>query len=148
MGLLGLAFKAGTDDIRSSPAVRLAEWLLTHGAVVHAYDPAAARHASRLLPDLVIHGTAMEALVGAEVAVIATEWTEFKELDWAGAREVMAVPLVIDGRRLLDPETMRGLGFRYERVGSPSSVVGSEPDAARTGEPAPASIRGRGSAAN
>jgi UDPglucose 6-dehydrogenase len=121
VGLLGLAFKAGTDDIRSSPAVRLAEWLLTHGAVVHAYDPAAAGHASRLLPDLIVHGTAMEALVGAEVGVIATEWPEFKELDWAGAREVMAVPLVIDGRRLLDPGEMRALGFRYERVGSPSS---------------------------
>ncbi len=121
VALLGLAFKAGTDDIRSSPAVRLAEWLLTHGAVVHAYDPAAAGHASRLLPDLIVNGTAMEALVGAEVAVIATEWPEFKELDWAGAREVMAVPLVIDGRRLLDPGEMRGLGFRYERVGSPLS---------------------------
>ena len=146
VGLLGLAFKAGTDDIRSSPAVRLAEWLLTHGAVVHAYDPAAARHASRLLPDLVIHGTAMEALVGAEVAVIATEWPEFKELDWAGAREVMAVPLVIDGRRLLDPGEIRALGFRYERVGSPSS----EPEGveARTGEPAPAATQGRGSAAS
>lgn len=144
VGLLGLAFKAGTDDIRSSPAVRLAEWLLAHGAAVHAYDPAAARHASRLLPELIVHGTAIEALIGAEVAVVATEWPEFKELDWAGAREVMAVPLVIDGRRLLDPEEMRGLGFRYERVGSPSSQPEVESASAR--EPAPATIRGRGSA--
>jgi UDPglucose 6-dehydrogenase len=146
VGLLGLAFKAGTDDIRSSPAVRLAEWLLAHGAVVHAYDPAAAGHASRLLPDLIVHGTAMDALTGAEVAVIATEWPEFKALDWAEARDAMATPLVIDGRRLLDPEAMRALGFRYERVGSPSS----EPEGgeARTGEPAPASIQGRGSAAS
>ncbi len=83
VGLLGLAFKAGTDDIRSSPAVRLAEWLIAHGAAVHAYDPAAAGHASRLLPDLIIHETAIEALAGAEVAVIATEWPEFRDLDWA-----------------------------------------------------------------
>jgi UDPglucose 6-dehydrogenase len=148
VGLLGLAFKAGTDDIRSSPAVRLAEWLLAHGAVVHAYDPAAAGHASRVLPTLIVHETAIEALASAEVAVIATEWPEFKELDWEHARDLMAVPLVIDGRRLLDPETMRGLGFRYERVGSPSSLARSEGAAARTGEPAPASIRGRGSAAS
>jgi UDPglucose 6-dehydrogenase len=124
IGLLGLAFKAGTDDIRSSPAVRLADWLLAHGAVVHAFDPAASGHASRLLPELIVHGSAIEALTGAEVAVIATEWPEFKELDWASARDAMAVPLVIDGRRLLDPAMMRDLGFRYERVGSPGSPAG------------------------
>jgi UDPglucose 6-dehydrogenase len=146
IGLLGLAFKAGTDDIRSSPAVRLAEWLIAHGAAVHAYDPAAAGHASRLLPELIVHETAIEALAGAEVAVIATEWPEFRDLDWAEARETMAVPLVIDGRRLLDPEEMRALGFRYERVGSPTSEARG--DGARTGEPAPASIRGRGPAAS
>ena len=127
VGLLGLAFKAGTDDIRSSPAVRLADWLIAHGAVVHAYDPAAAGHASRLLPELIVHETAIEALSGAEVAVIATEWPEFRDLDWARARETMAVPLVIDGRRLLDPDAMRDLGFRYERVGSPSSQTGGSP---------------------
>jgi UDPglucose 6-dehydrogenase len=121
IGLLGLAFKAGTDDIRSSPAVRLAGWLLEHGADVHAYDPAAAGHASRALPALVTTESAVKALTGAEVAVIATEWPEFKELDWVSARDVMATPLVIDGRRLLDAATMRGLGYRYERVGSPTS---------------------------
>jgi UDPglucose 6-dehydrogenase len=121
IGLLGLAFKAGTDDIRSSPAVRLAGWLLEHGADVHAYDPAAAGHASRALPTLITVASAIEALNGAEVAVIATEWPEFKELDWAAVRDRMATPLVIDGRRLLDPAAMRDLGYRYERVGSPTS---------------------------
>jgi UDPglucose 6-dehydrogenase len=121
IGLLGLAFKAGTDDIRSSPAVRLAGWLLEHGADVHAYDPAAAGHASRALPALVTTDSAAEALTGAEVAVIATEWPEFNDLDWASVRDQMTTPLVIDGRRLLDPATMRGLGYRYERVGSPTS---------------------------
>jgi UDPglucose 6-dehydrogenase len=150
IGLLGLAFKAGTDDIRSSPAVRLAEWLIAHDAVVHAYDPAAAGHASRLLPELIVHETAIEALAGAEVAVIATEWPEFRDLDWAMALETMAVPLVIDGRRLLDPGEMRGLGFRYERVGSPTSdsLGDGARAAAATGEPARASIRGRGPAAS
>lgn len=121
IAVLGLAFKAGTDDIRYSPAVGLADWLLAHDAVVHAYDPAAASRAARALPGLIIHDTAIEALTGADAAVIATEWPEFKELDWVSARSMMASPLVIDGRRILDPATMRDLGFRYERVGSPSS---------------------------
>lgn len=132
IGLLGLAFKAGTDDIRSSPAVRLADWLLAHGAEVHAYDPAAAAHASRALPALVIHPSAVEALTGAEAAVIATEWPEFRELDWAAVRGQMATPLIIDGRRLLDPDGMRAFGFRYERVGSPTSAaVGVTAEAGR-----------------
>jgi len=125
VALLGLAFKAGTDDVRSSPAMRLARWLLRHDAIVHAFDPAAAARAADALPGLIIHDNAIDALSGADVAVIATEWPEFKELDWANARQQMTSPLVIDGRRLLDPATMRDLGFRYERVGSPSSELTS-----------------------
>jgi hypothetical protein len=98
------------------------------------------------LPDLIVHDTTIGALTGTEVAVIATEWPEFKELDWARAADVMAAPLVIDGRRLLDPAEMRSLGFRYERVGSPSSLAAAEDGA--TGEPAPATVPGRGSAAS
>ena len=124
IAVLGLAFKAGTDDIRYSPAVELARWLLAHDAEVHAYDPAAASRASRALPGLIVHDTAMEAVTGAVVAVIATEWPEFRDLDWGAASRVMAVPFVIDGRRHLDPAAMRDLGFRYERVGSPPSEAG------------------------
>lgn len=127
IALLGLAFKAGTDDIRSSPAVALAEWLLAHDAAVHAYDPAAATKASRALPGIVIHDTAVGTLDGADAAVIATEWPEFRDLDWASARSRMARPLVFDGRRMLDPVTMRDLGFQYERVGSPASEPLLEP---------------------
>ena len=119
VALLGLAFKAGTDDVRSSPALRLARWLLARDAVVHAFDPSAASQARRELPGLIIHGSALDALTGADVAVIATEWPEFRDLDWERARSLMAVPLVLDGRRLLDPARMAALGFRYERVGSP-----------------------------
>ncbi len=119
IAVLGLAFKAGTDDIRYSPAVGLARWLVDHGAQVSAYDPVAAERAARAVPGLIISDTAIDALEGAEAAVIATEWPEFKTLDWAKARGVMAAPLVIDGRRLLDPSAMRSLGFEYERVGSP-----------------------------
>ena len=122
IALLGLAFKAGTDDIRSSPAVALAGWLLDHGALVNAYDPAAADRAARALPGIVVHDTALGALEGADAAVIATEWPEFRDLDWARARSVMATPVVVDGRRLLDPRAMRDLGFAYERVGTPSGA--------------------------
>jgi UDPglucose 6-dehydrogenase len=73
------------------------------------------------LPSLVTVASAAEALTGADAAVIATEWPEFNELDWTSIRDRMATPLVIDGRRLLDPEAMRELGYRYERVGSPTS---------------------------
>ena len=65
--------------------------------------------------------TAFEALEGADAAVIATEWPEFRELDWAHARTVMAGATIVDGRRLLDPEAMRELGFAYQRVGSPNA---------------------------
>jgi UDPglucose 6-dehydrogenase len=73
------------------------------------------------VPELVVHDSALDALDGAEAAVIATEWPEFETLDWARARNIMTTPLVIDGRRLLDPVAMRKLGFDYERVGSPPS---------------------------
>ncbi|MFI5226590.1 MAG: UDP-glucose dehydrogenase family protein [Candidatus Limnocylindrales bacterium] len=120
IGLLGLSFKAGTDDIRSSPAVELARWLIAHDASVHAYDPAASGNAARAVPGLVVRDSALEALTGADAAVIATEWPEFAALDWAAARPTMATPLVVDGRRLLDPSAMLDLGFTYARVGTPS----------------------------
>ena len=123
IALLGLAFKAGTDDIRYSPAVELARWLLERGARVQAYDPAAGRRAARALRRLRVCETAIDALAGAEAVVVATEWPEFADLDWRRARETMTTPLLFDGRRLLDPVAMRRLGFRYERVGSPPSVA-------------------------
>ena len=121
IGLLGLAFKAGTDDIRSSPAVALARWLVERDAIVHAYDPAAGERAAMAVPGLHVRATAIEALEGAEAAVIATEWPEFRELDWGHARSVMAGATIVDGRRLLDPQAMRTLGFAYQRVGSPNA---------------------------
>ena len=123
IALLGLAFKAGTDDIRSSPAVALARWLIEHHAILEAHDPAAGPRAARALPGLIVTSTAEEALDGAEAAIIATEWPDYRDLDWAAAREVMSATVVIDGRRLLDPARMRTLGYTYTRVGSPSGEV-------------------------
>ena len=117
IALLGLAFKDDTDDVRSSPAVRLAARLLDGGADLRAHDPAAGENARRVLPDLVVVPTVEEALQGAEAAVIATEWPAYRDLDWAALHATMRRPLIIDGRRLLPETKLRALGYVVERVG-------------------------------
>lgn len=117
IGLLGLAFKADTDDVRSSPALRLAARLLSEGVDLRAHDPAAGHNARRLLPDLVVADTVEEALQEAHAAVIATEWPLYRDLDWAALRAVMRQPLVIDGRRLLPEAELRRLGYQVVRLG-------------------------------
>jgi UDPglucose 6-dehydrogenase len=126
VALLGLAFKAETDDTRESPALGVARELLARGARVQAYDPQAGPNAKREVPGLELAKTAVEALSGAEVAVIATEWPEFAQLDWNSIRAQMAAPVVFDGRRLLNPGTMRELGYRYEAVGTGHKPVTAE----------------------
>lgn len=117
IALLGLAFKADTDDVRSSPAVRLAARLLAEGADLRAHDPAAGQSARRVLPDLVVVPTVEDALRGADAAVIATEWPIYRDLDWAALRETMRHPLVIDGRRLVPHEQLRSMGYVVDRIG-------------------------------
>jgi UDPglucose 6-dehydrogenase len=117
IALLGLAFKADTDDVRSSPAMRLAARLLDEGADLRAHDPAAGDNARRILPDLVVVPTAEEALRGADAAVIATEWPIYQHLDWAALRLTMRRPLIIDGRRLLPYAQLRSMGYVVERIG-------------------------------
>lgn len=124
VALLGLAFKAGTDDVRDSPALGVARDLLSRGARVRGFDPAAAQNAARELPDLEIVETAEAALDGADVAVIATEWPAFKSIDWAAARDRLRRPLVVDGRRLLDRGAMTALGYTYLAVGTDRSSDG------------------------
>ena len=118
VALLGLAFKAGTDDVRESPALALARHLLERGAIVQAFDPEASLNATREVPSLQAMSSPADAIRGADAVVIATEWPAFRDLDWAGLRSTMLAPLVIDGRRLLDPAQMRSLGYRYVAVGT------------------------------
>jgi UDPglucose 6-dehydrogenase len=117
IALLGLAFKADTDDVRSSPAVRLAGRLLDEGADLRAHDPAAGENAQRVLPDLIVVPSVEEALQDAEAAVIATEWPLYRDLDWAALRPRMRRPLIVDGRRIVNPAVLRALGYVVERVG-------------------------------
>ena len=117
IALLGLAFKPGTDDMREAPSLVLAGRLLSEGADVTAWDPVA--NGAAHLHGVEIAATALDALDGADGAVIVTEWPELRELDWAAARERMRGNVVVDGRNLLDPDALRGLGFAYEGIGRP-----------------------------
>ena len=112
IGMWGLAFKAGTDDVRESPAVFLAEELMAGGADVQAYDPQAAPvDGVRRVDD------AIAAVKGADLLLIATEWPEFQSVDLLTVREEMANPRIVDARNLLDPDAVRNLGMEYEGIG-------------------------------
>jgi len=117
VALLGLAFKSDTDDIRESPAVKIAGALLDAGASVQAYDPAAADNALRELPALKICPDPYEAAHGADGLVIATEWNEFKKLDWPRLKTALKAHVVVDLRNLHDPGEVREGGFEYYSVG-------------------------------
>ena len=117
--VLGLAFKAGTDDVRLSPALHVARILLAAGVAVIGHDPMAAEAALIALPGLAIAASPEAALSAADAAVIATDWPEYADLDWSTIRDTMASPTVFDGRRLLGHLDLAGLGYRYEAVGSP-----------------------------
>jgi UDPglucose 6-dehydrogenase len=119
VALLGLAFKSDTDDIRESPAVKIAAALLDAGARVRAYDSAAADNAVRELPDLTIASDPYDAAQGADGVVVATEWNEFKKLDWPRLKGCMKTPVLIDLRNLYDAREIREAGFTYASVGRP-----------------------------
>jgi UDPglucose 6-dehydrogenase len=129
VALLGLAFKANTDDMREASSLVLSARLQSEGAKVRGYDPVAEERARDLLPTIELADTAQDALRGADAAVLVTEWPEFAELDWAAAAKEMANPLLIDGRNFLDPEAMRSAGFTYEGIGRASSGAGRAPAA-------------------
>src|SRR5450432_1899455 len=115
--LLGLAFKANTDDMREASSLVLGARLQADGAQVRAYDPVAEREARKLMTGVEFAGSAIEALRGADACIVVTEWPEFAELDWREAAEVMQGSLVIDGRNFVDPEAVRAAGFLYEGIG-------------------------------
>ncbi len=117
IGLLGLAFKENTDDIRESPAITIAEHLLAQGAIVRAYDPEAMENSARVLPDLQMCGDAYEVASGADALVVVTPWNEFKQLDMKRVRDTMNQPVLVDGRNMYDPLMMKNLGFQYRGVG-------------------------------
>ncbi len=117
VGLLGLAFKPNTDDMRDAPSVDIARVLLAAGAEVRAYDPAAVETSRKILPAIEYSEDAYAVATGADAIVLITEWNEFRELDMARVRQLMHGSVLVDGRNIYDPESMRGLGFTYRGVG-------------------------------
>jgi UDPglucose 6-dehydrogenase len=125
IALLGLAFKPNTDDVRFSPALALAQRLISAGASVVGYDPQAAANAKQDVPDLEIASDAYDAASGANCVVVATEWDELRALDLAALRRAMASPIMVDARNALDADSVVTAGFAaYHAVGRPAVVVG------------------------
>jgi len=117
VGLLGLAFKPNTDDMREAPSAHIARMLQTAGARVRAYDPVAMKVAARVVPDVELAEDAYTLAEGCDALVVVTEWNEFKNLDLAHVRELMNQPVLIDGRNIYDPALMKELGFYYRGIG-------------------------------
>jgi UDPglucose 6-dehydrogenase len=126
IGLLGLAFKADTDDVRESPALALAANLRAAGADVMSHDPRAERRARLADPLLAVAPTALDALHDADAVVVATEWAEYRALDWVAGAAAMRGTLVYDTRGIVDVEAARLAGLRVERLGRPGSVQPEE----------------------
>jgi UDPglucose 6-dehydrogenase len=122
LGVLGLAFKGGTDDIRESPAILLVQELLQEGCKIAAYDPAARERAEEVLTSGVeFTDNIYEAARGADALLILTEWEEFATLDLPRLYNQLKDPIVIDGRNLYEPDVMAGHGFTYYSVGRPAA---------------------------
>ena len=117
VAVLGLTFKANTDDLRDSPALSIAEQLLREGAAVRAFDPVAGEAARDVVPDLEVAADAYTACDGADVVALLTEWDQFRWLDFTRVAGSMPQARVVDARNLLDPAAMRRLGFAYQGVG-------------------------------
>ena len=117
IGLLGLAFKPNTDDMREAPSVDIARVLLAAGAEVRAYDPAAIERSKMLLPEVEYRKDAYEVAAGADALVLVTEWNEFRQLDMARVKQLMRRPVIVDGRNIYDPALLRSLGFTYRGIG-------------------------------
>ncbi len=127
IALLGLAFKPDTDDMRGASSLVMAARLHGEGATVVGYDPVANERAREVLSEVETTTSAIEALDGADAAILVTEWPEFAELDWSDAAKRMANPLLIDGRNFLDPERLRAAGFTYEGIGRGGAAETAEP---------------------
>jgi len=131
IGVLGLAFKPDTDDIRDAPALQIARELLRRGASIQAYDPAAMAQAAHVLPDVQYRGDAYAAAEGADAVVLVTEWNEFGNLDLGRLKTVMRRPVLVDLRNVYEPESAEAAGFQYEGVGrtAASARLGRPPRA-------------------
>ena len=116
VAVLGLTFKAGTDDIRNSPAIAVSHLMSELGAQLNFYDPLV-ESLPEGLSDGIVHDSAEKAVTSTEVIVILTEWPEFKDLDWIKFQRIAKAPKIVDARNLLNPQTLRDIGFEYTSLG-------------------------------
>jgi len=119
IGLLGLAFKPNTDDVRDAPSLDIAEQLLNLGAMVKAYDPVAMPSARRARGDLdlIYCQSVKEVAAGADALVIITEWEEFRSLKLSQLKKTMRTPIIVDARNAISPSVARSAGFEYYGIG-------------------------------
>jgi UDPglucose 6-dehydrogenase len=117
VGLLGLAFKPNTDDLREAPSLDIARVLLAAGAHVRGYDPAAMVRMQAIVPDMDFTADPYELAAGADALIVITEWNEFRQLDMVRIKTSMRRPVVIDGRNIYVPAKMREMGFTYRGIG-------------------------------
>ncbi len=117
IGLLGLAFKPNTDDMREAPSIDVAQHLVRAGAKVRGYDPVAMEVARPLLPDVQMFKDPYEMAAGCDGLVVVTEWNEFKQLDLDQVRKALKQPVLFDARNIYDPKLMKQKGFAYRAIG-------------------------------
>jgi UDPglucose 6-dehydrogenase len=117
IGLLGLAFKPNTDDMRDAPAIDIAQELNTAGATVRAYDPVAMDVARGILPAVEMFKNPYDMAKGCDALMVITEWNEFKQLDLEKVKSALKSPIIYDGRNIYDPNLMKSLGFNYRGIG-------------------------------
>ncbi len=117
IGVLGISFKPNTDDIRDAAAIEIIHLLENEGAHIRAYDPQAMENARSVLKNVVLCENPYQVAENADALILATEWNEFKQLDFSRLKVLMKHPIILDGRNLWDPETVRSYGFTYIGVG-------------------------------
>lgn len=117
IAVLGLAFKAGTDDVRYSPAITTINLLQKMGAIVKAYDPIAIDNMRKIFPHLIYCASAYEAATDADAVIIITDWDEIKQIDFARLKTVMRCPMIVDARNVVNPEILKRLGFVCDAIG-------------------------------
>ncbi len=117
IAVLGLAFKANTDDVRYSPSITTIELLQEQGAHIKAYDPIATDNMRKIFPDLIYCSSPYDAVVDADAIIIMTDWDDIKQMDFARVKKLMKQSMIIDARNVINPETLKQLGFACDAIG-------------------------------
>ncbi len=122
ISILGLTFKAGTDDVRESPAIKIVKILVDKGANIRVFDPVGMNNAKKEVKNVFFADSALSACKNSDIIIVATEWSEFKDLDWSLIRHQVKSPIILDLRHILDGDMLKALGFKYYLIGIKDAV--------------------------